>query len=98
MQEVALSYPFHPFNSLTFVLAQKFHVLTQSYELLLDPLRRLELDGKLRLKAAHDEWFQTYDNKRNNMVTELEERGQEGENGPAAGRGYPVAGDGEDQG
>ncbi|KAJ7461742.1 DnaJ domain-containing protein [Mycena galericulata] len=54
--------------------ARKFHVLTQSYELLLDPLRRLALDAKLRVKAARDERFKGYDNKRKNMVTELEER------------------------
>ncbi|KAJ7355466.1 hypothetical protein DFH08DRAFT_500488 [Mycena albidolilacea] len=54
--------------------ARKFHVLTQSYELLLDPLRRLALDAKLRVKAARDERFKSYDNKRKNMVNELEER------------------------
>ncbi|KAJ7043461.1 hypothetical protein C8F04DRAFT_1072145 [Mycena alexandri] len=54
--------------------ARKFHVLTQSYELLLDPLRRLALDAKLRVKAARDERFKSYDNKRKNMLTELEER------------------------
>ncbi|KAJ7245176.1 hypothetical protein B0H12DRAFT_1128040 [Mycena haematopus] len=54
--------------------ARKFHVLTQSYELLLDPLRRLALDAKIRVKAARDERFKSYDNKRKNMVTELEER------------------------
>ncbi|KAJ7100076.1 DnaJ domain-containing protein [Mycena belliarum] len=54
--------------------ARKFHELTQSYELLLDPLRRLALDAKLRVKAARDERFKSYDNKRKNMVTELEER------------------------
>ncbi|KAJ6557987.1 hypothetical protein B0H19DRAFT_1261554 [Mycena capillaripes] len=46
----------------------------RSYELLLDPLRRLALDAKLRVKAARDERFKSYDNKRKNMVTELEER------------------------
>ncbi|KAJ7269662.1 hypothetical protein C8J57DRAFT_1322660 [Mycena rebaudengoi] len=54
--------------------ARKFHVLTQSYELLLDPLRRLALDAKLRVKQARDERFKSYDNKRKNMVVELEER------------------------
>ncbi|KAK7031330.1 J domain-containing protein [Favolaschia claudopus] len=54
--------------------ARKFHELTQSYELLLDPLRRLALDAKLRAKAARDERFKSYDNKRKNMLTELEER------------------------
>ncbi|KAF7370775.1 Pre-mRNA-splicing factor cwf23 [Mycena sanguinolenta] len=54
--------------------ARKFHALTQAYELLLDPLRRLALDAKLRVKAARDERFKSYDNKRKNMVNELEER------------------------
>ncbi|KAJ7180498.1 DnaJ-domain-containing protein [Mycena filopes] len=63
--------------------ARKFHVLTQSYELLLDPLRRLALDAKLRVKAARNERFKSYDNKRKNMVTELEER----ERAPARGAG-----------
>ncbi|KAJ7666017.1 hypothetical protein DFH06DRAFT_1040787 [Mycena polygramma] len=56
------------------MLSRKFHELTQSYELLLDPLRRLALDAKLRVKAARDERFKSYDNKRKNMVNELEER------------------------
>ncbi|KAJ7634638.1 DnaJ domain-containing protein [Roridomyces roridus] len=54
--------------------ARKFHELTQAYELLLDPLRRLALDAKLRVKAARDARFKTYDTKRKNMVSELEER------------------------
>ncbi|KAJ3503923.1 hypothetical protein NLJ89_g8215 [Agrocybe chaxingu] len=54
--------------------ARKFHELNQSYELLLDPLRRLALDAKLRLKLARKERFKAYDNKRKNLVEELEER------------------------
>ncbi|KAJ7064960.1 DnaJ domain-containing protein, partial [Mycena amicta] len=54
--------------------ARKFHELTQAYELLLDPLRRLALDAKIRAKTARDARFKSYDNKRKNMVTELEER------------------------
>ncbi|KAF8627338.1 hypothetical protein AX15_004411 [Amanita polypyramis BW_CC] len=54
--------------------ARKFHELTQAYELLLDPLRRLALDAKLRLKQARAERFKTYDTKRRNLLEELEER------------------------
>ncbi|KAF8637915.1 hypothetical protein AX17_002537 [Amanita inopinata Kibby_2008] len=54
--------------------ARKFHELTQAYELLLDPLRRLALDAKLRLKQARAERFKAYDTKRKNLVEELEER------------------------
>ncbi|KAF8889569.1 DnaJ domain-containing protein [Infundibulicybe gibba] len=54
--------------------ARKFHELNQAYELLLDPLRRLALDAKLRLKHAREARFKTYDTKRKNLVEELEER------------------------
>lgn len=54
--------------------ARKFHELNQAYELLLDPLRRLALDAKLRVKQARAERFKSYDNKRKNLVEELEER------------------------
>ncbi|KAF7426405.1 hypothetical protein PC9H_008773 [Pleurotus ostreatus] len=54
--------------------ARKFHELNQAYELLLDPLRRLALDAKLRLKLARKERFKAYDSKRKNLVEELEER------------------------
>ncbi|KAF8155613.1 DnaJ domain-containing protein [Crassisporium funariophilum] len=56
--------------------ARKFHELNQAYELLLDPLRRLALDAKMRVKLARAERFKSYDNKRKNLVTELEEREQ----------------------
>ena len=48
--------------------------MNQAYELLLDPLRRLALDAKLRVKQARAERFKSYDNKRKNLVEELEER------------------------
>lgn len=54
--------------------ARKFHELNQAYELLLDPLRRLALDAKLRIKLAKKERFKAYDAKRKNLVEELEER------------------------
>ncbi|KAJ3988945.1 DnaJ-domain-containing protein [Lentinula detonsa] len=54
--------------------ARKFHELNQAYELLLDPLRRLALDAKLRLKQAQKERYKNYDLKRKTMVDELEER------------------------
>ena len=41
---------------------------------MLDPLRRLALDAKLRVKLARAERFKSYDNKRKNLVEELEER------------------------
>ena len=56
------------------ILARKFHELNQAYELLLDPLRRLALDAKLRIKQARAERFKSYDGKRKNLVEELEER------------------------
>jgi len=55
-------------------IARKFHELNQAYELLLDPLRRLALDAKQRVKLARKERFKSYDNKRKNLVEELEER------------------------
>lgn len=60
-----------------FALARKFHELNQAYELLLDPLRRLALDAKLRLKQARAQRFKSYDNKRKNLVEELEARERE---------------------
>lgn len=56
------------------MLARKFHELNQAYELLLDPLRRMAVDAKMRLKQARTERFKSYDNKRKNLVEELEER------------------------
>ncbi|KZT42448.1 DnaJ-domain-containing protein, partial [Sistotremastrum suecicum HHB10207 ss-3] len=52
--------------------AHKFHELNQAYELLLDPIRRLALDAKVRLKEAHKERFAKYDKKRKGMQEELE--------------------------
>ncbi|EDR08028.1 uncharacterized protein LACBIDRAFT_327254 [Laccaria bicolor S238N-H82] len=57
--------------------ARKFHELNQAYELLLDPLRRLALDAKLRVKQAKAERFKNYDNKRKNLVEELEAKERE---------------------
>lgn len=54
--------------------ARKFHELNQAYELLLDPLRRLALDAKLRAQEARKLRFAAYDNKRKNLVEELEQR------------------------
>ena len=54
--------------------ARKFHELHQAQELLLDPLRRMALDAKLRLKEARKARFATYDAKRKGLVEELEER------------------------
>ncbi|KAL9709847.1 hypothetical protein Ac2012v2_006902 [Leucoagaricus gongylophorus] len=54
--------------------AKLFHELNQAYELLLDPLRRLALDQKLRVKEAKKERYKAYDAKRKHMVEELERR------------------------
>ncbi len=54
--------------------ARKFHELHQAHELLLDPLRRMALDAKHRVKEAKKARFATYDAKRKGMVEELEER------------------------
>ncbi|KAJ3559257.1 hypothetical protein NM688_g450 [Phlebia brevispora] len=54
--------------------ARKFHGLNQAYELLLDPLRRMALDAKIRIQEARKTRFAQYDTKRKNLVEELEER------------------------
>ncbi|KAI8970570.1 DnaJ domain-containing protein [Trametes punicea] len=54
--------------------ARKFHELHQAQELLLDPLRRMALDAKLRMKEARKARFAQYDAKRKGLVEELEER------------------------
>ncbi|KAI0066918.1 DnaJ-domain-containing protein [Artomyces pyxidatus] len=53
---------------------RKFHELNQAYELLLDPLRRLALDAKIRVVEARKQRFAKYDKKRSHMLDELEER------------------------
>ncbi|KIY47844.1 DnaJ-domain-containing protein [Fistulina hepatica ATCC 64428] len=57
--------------------AQLFHELTQAYEALLDPVRRIALDAKRRLQQAKAERFKNYDAKRKAFVEELEERERE---------------------
>ncbi|KAI0635132.1 DnaJ domain-containing protein [Trametes polyzona] len=54
--------------------ARKFHELHQAQELLMDPLRRMALDAKLRLKEARKARYAQYDAKRKGLVEELEER------------------------
>ena len=46
----------------------------QAQELLLDPLRRMALDAKLRIKEARKARYAQYDAKRKGLVEELEER------------------------
>ncbi|KAI0052196.1 DnaJ-domain-containing protein [Auriscalpium vulgare] len=53
---------------------RKFHELNQAYELLLDPLRRLALDAKIRVVQARKQRYEKYDNKRKHMLEELEQR------------------------
>lgn len=54
--------------------ARKFHELNQAYELLLDPLRRMALDAKIRLKERTKARYAQFDAKRKTMVDDLEER------------------------
>ena len=54
-------------------IARLFHELTQAYELLLDPVRRMALDAKLRIQQARTQRYANYDKKRKDMVEELEE-------------------------
>ena len=53
---------------------QKFHALNQAYELLLDPLRRLAVDAKLRIQNARKARYANYDSKRKAMMEDLEDR------------------------
>lgn len=59
------------------VTGRKFHELTQAYELLLDPLRRMALDAKQRLKEAQQRRYAAANDKRKHMLDELEQRERE---------------------
>lgn len=52
--------------------ARLFHELTQAHELLLDPLRRMALDAKLRIQEARKQRYANFDKKRKVMLDELE--------------------------
>ncbi|KAG8892651.1 hypothetical protein FRB99_002558 [Tulasnella sp. 403] len=52
--------------------AQKFHELNNAYELLLDPIRKTELDTKLKAQQARKIRFAAHDSKRKAMLDELE--------------------------
>ena len=56
---------------------RKFHELTQSYELLLDPLRRMALDAKQRLKEAQQHRYAAANDRRKHMLDDLERRERE---------------------
>ncbi|KAI9441402.1 DnaJ-domain-containing protein [Lactarius indigo] len=56
--------------------ARLFHELTQAYELLLDPLRRMALDAKLRIQKARKQRYANFDKKRKAMLEELEQAEQ----------------------
>jgi DnaJ family protein C protein 17 len=58
-------------------VGRKFHELTQAYELLLDPLRRMALDAKQRLKEAQQRRYSAANDKRKRMLDELEQRESE---------------------
>lgn len=60
-------------HSLSSYIARLFHELTQAYELLLDPLRRMALDAKLRIQEARKQRYANFDKKRKAMLEELEE-------------------------
>jgi DnaJ homolog subfamily C member 17 len=62
-----------PYSRIT---ARLFHELTQAYELLLDPLRRMALDAKLRIQEARKQRYANFDKKRKAMLEELEEAEQ----------------------
>lgn len=68
-----VSFHWSSFMANRHVLARKFHELNQAYELLLDPLRRMALDAKMRLKEARKTRYAQYDSKRKNMLDDLEE-------------------------
>jgi len=54
-------------------IARLFHELTQAYELLLDPVRRMALDAKLRIQEARKQRYSNYDKKRKAFCDDLEE-------------------------
>lgn len=59
-------------ESLITHVARLFHELTQAHELLLDPVRRMALDAKLRIQEARKQRYATFDKKRKTMLEELE--------------------------
>jgi len=61
---------------LSLLTARLFHELTQASELLLDPLRRMALDAKLRIQEARKKRYANFDNKRKAMLEELEQAEQ----------------------
>ncbi|KAJ8514599.1 hypothetical protein ONZ45_g7883 [Pleurotus djamor] len=64
----------HPDRAIPMQACLVDKLIEHKYELLLDPLRRLALDAKLRVKLARKERFKAYDSKRKNLVEDLEER------------------------
>lgn len=68
--------------------AQKFDQITRAKDLLLDPVRRAELDEKRKAKRALEERFAAQDSKRRKLCQDLEGR----EAAAAAGRPRPGEG------
>ena len=76
MQVFTLPSPTLRFTDLFLFTARLFHELTQAHELLLDPLRRMALDAKLRIQEARKQRYANFDKKRKVMLEELEEAEQ----------------------
>ena len=76
MQVFTLPSPTLRFTDLFLLTARLFHELTQAHELLLDPLRRMALDAKLRIQEARKQRYANFDKKRKVMLEELEEAEQ----------------------
>lgn len=54
-------------------LGQKFHELTEAYELLKDTFKRQALDASLRVREARKQRYAAHDAKRKTLIDELEE-------------------------
>lgn len=54
------------------IIAQKFHELKQAQELLLDPLRRAEIDASVKKRQQHAEQYAKADAKRKRFMDELD--------------------------
>ncbi|KAH9994709.1 hypothetical protein BJV77DRAFT_994325 [Russula vinacea] len=80
----------HPDRVRLSTASRLFHELTQAYELLLDPLRRMALDAKLRIQEARKQRYANFDKKRKGAksaeTTKKQRYAQEAEQIRDAGR------------